>query len=217
MKKYIVVLMMIFVFQGVFPLDTKEIIVSSKNEYVTIDGRMPVFYNNDKYMKDSTNRIRIKFNTLMNMVKMESKRNLIEGSREATSKFILKNDFNKIGNNYGYNSYVVKTFYYIGGKHGMMLEEGINFKDGKEISLEDVFKDGINYRGLIEQSIEKQIVRSESDLYYSDVKVPEDGYSFCFKGDALVIIFNPYIMASYEAGVIKFEIPISEISDFMRN
>lgn len=217
MKKAIMFFMIFSLFQGSFSFETKENLISSEDKYAMIEGKLPVFYSSGKLMRDSTDRIKTKFITLMEVVQKEAKRNFAERERESYSKFILKSDFEKIKNNCGYDSYLVKTFYYIGGKHGMISEEGVNFRKGKNVSLKDIFKDEINYRGLIEQKIEEQIARSEGDIYYSDVKIPEEGYGFYFKGDSLVVIFNPYTIASHEAGIINFEIPISEISDFLND
>ncbi len=216
MKKFTTYFILFFVFQSAFSIETKEIAVSFENDFMIIDVKIPSFYNNGKYLSEPSSRIKGKYEALIEISRMESNRYFLERLGKDYSKFILNNDFKKITNNMGIDSYSVKSFYYIGGKHGMMMEEGFNFKDGKEIFLKDIFKDNINYRGLIRQKIEEQIINSGGDMYYSNVDIPKDGYSFYFKDDSLVIIFDPYIIASYEAGIITFEIPVSEISDFMK-
>ena len=216
MKKIILFIAIFITFQGVLATETKKSEVKLENKHLIVDGKIPVFYNNGKYLGDSSSRAKGSFTALMEMVKMEAKRNFLENPDEENSKFILKSDFKKIKNENQIESYSVKSFYYTGGKHGMVLEEGYNFKDGREIFLEDLFKNNINYRGLIKQKVEEQIIKYGGDLYYSDIDIPNDGYSFYFKEDSLVILFNPYTLASYEAGVITFEIPVSEISAFMK-
>ncbi|WP_319371772.1 DUF3298 and DUF4163 domain-containing protein [uncultured Ilyobacter sp.] len=216
MKKITVFILLLAAFQNIFSIEAKKSNITLENKYLKVDGKIPVFFNNGKYIGDSSSRARGSFTALLEMIKMESKRNHSEGQFKDGSKYILNSDFKKIKNNSKIESYLLKTFYYTGGAHGMMLEEGYNFKDGKEIFLEDLFKENINYRGLIKQKVEEQIIKYGGDLYYSDIDIPDEGYSFYFKEDSLVILFNPYTLASYEAGVVTFEIPISEIWAFMK-
>lgn len=216
MKKIMVFIAMFAAFQGIFAVEAKKSNIKLENKYLLVDGEIPVFYNNGKYIGDSSNRAKGSFTALLEMMKMEVKRNTLENLDREYSKFIFKSYFKKMKNESKIESYSVKTFYYTGGSHGMMLEEGYNFRDGKEVFLEDIFKENINYRGLIKQKVEEQIIKYGGDLYYSDIDIPNEDYSFYFKEDSLVILFNPYTLASYEAGIITFEIPLSEISAFMK-
>lgn len=216
MKKIAVFILILTMFQNMFSVETKKSSIKLENQYLTIDGKIPVFYNKGKYMGNSSSRVKGGFKALMEMIKMESNKNRLENPANEDGKFILKSDFKKIDNENKIDSYIVKTFYFTGGSHGMMLEDGYNFKNGKEIFLKDIFKDSINYKGLIKQKVEEQIIKYGGDLYYADINVPDEGYSFYFKDDFLVVLFNPYTLASYEAGIITFEIPISEISAFMK-
>ncbi|WP_320047638.1 DUF3298 domain-containing protein [uncultured Ilyobacter sp.] len=216
MKKITVFILMLTAFHNMFSVETKKSSIKLENQYLMIDGKIPVFYNKGKYIDDFSSRVNGGFKALMEMVKMESTRNRLENPTNEDGKFILKSDFKKIENDFKIDSYLVKTFYYTGGPHGMMLEDGYNFKNGKEVFFGDIFRDNINYRGLIKQKVEEQIIKYGGDLYYADIDIPDEDYSFYFKDDSLVILFNPYTLASYEAGIITFEIPVSEISDFMK-
>jgi len=216
MKKIIVFIFMLAVFQNMFSVETKKSNIKLENQYLMIDGKIPVFYNKGKYIGNSSNKVKGGFRALMEMIKMESNKNRLENPDNRDGKFILKSDFKKIDNESKIDSYLVKTFYFTGGSHGMILEEGYNFKNGKEVFLKDIFKGSINYKGLIKQKVEEQIIKYGGDLYYADINIPDEEYSFYFEGDSLVVFFNPYTLASYEAGIITFEIPISEISAFMK-
>ncbi|ADO84181.1 DUF3298 and DUF4163 domain-containing protein [Ilyobacter polytropus] len=216
MKKIIVFIFIFAVFQNMFSVETKKSNIKLENQYLMIDGKIPVFYNKGKYIGNSSNKVKGGFRALMEMIKMESNKNRLENPDNRDGKFILKSDFKKIDNESKIDSYLVKTFYFTGGSHGMILEEGYNFKNGKEIFLKDIFKGNINYKGLIKQKVEEQIIKYGGDLYYADINIPDEEYSFYFEGDSLVVFFNPYTLASYEAGIITFEIPISEISSFMK-
>jgi len=215
MKKIIVFIFILAVFQNMFSVETKKSNIKLENQYLMIDGKIPVFYNKGKYIGNSSNKVKGGFRALMEMIKMESNKNRLENPDNRDGKFILKSDFKKIDNESKIDSYLVKTFYFT-GSHGMILEEGYNFKNGKEIFLKDIFKGNINYKGLIKQKVEEQIIKYGGDLYYADINIPDEEYSFYFEGDSLVVFFNPYTLASYEAGIITFEIPISEISAFMK-
>ncbi|WP_321329689.1 DUF3298 domain-containing protein [uncultured Ilyobacter sp.] len=216
MKKITVVILLLTVFHSIFSIEAKKMNIKLENQHLIVAGEIPAFYNNGRYINGSSSRVKGSFEALVEMLKMESNRNRLENPDSEDEKFILKSDFEKIENEFGIDSYLIKTFYYTGGSHGMMLEEGYNFKNGKEVFLNDIFKGSINYKGLIKQKVEEQIIKYGGDLYYADINIPDEEYSFYFEGDSLVVFFNPYTLASYEAGIITFEIPISEISSFMK-
>lgn len=196
----------------VLGVEIEEENLEYKGTHTIITGRLPIFKSKGRLVsKEAVDR----FEALSEAVIMESRRYFIEEAKKVPTSFVLKSDYSKKENTAGIESYVVKTYYYIGGTHGMILETPYNFKGGREVSLGSLFKDEVNYKRLIKNRIEEIVIEADSSMFYDNITIKEEEFKFYFSGDKLVIIFNPYEIAPHESGIPAFSIPLEELSDYL--
>ncbi len=195
-------------------VEAEEKHFSYRDGNTIIRGRIPVFKYRGKLI--SVKAVDT-FKILDEVVRMESKRHFREEGMREGNPFVLKSDYSKVENKVGIDSYVVKTYYYAGRDHGMVLETPYNFREGREVALGSLFKDEVNYKRLIRNKIEEIIIEGDPSLYYENIVVEEREFKFYFSGENLVIIFNPYEIGPYESGILTFTIPVGELSDYLKN
>ena len=212
MKKLLLILVFILGV-NVFGVKIEEKKYEVQEKHTTITGNIPVFIYEGKVILNEAVEI---FEVLSDIVIMESKRYFIEERMTSTNNFVLKSDYKVMKNKLGIDSYLVKTYYYIGGNHGMMIETPYNFIDGRKIGLNEIFKENINYKAIIKNKIEEIIIEDNPSHYYTNVSIKEDGYKFYFFEDKLVIIFDVYEIGPFESGILSFDIPISELEDYLK-
>lgn len=212
MKKLLIILIFIMGV-NIFAVKIEEKKYEIQEKNLTITGNIPVFKYEGKVVLNEAVGI---FEVLSDVVTMESKRFFIEEKKNNTNNFVLKSDYKKIENNMEIDSYLVKTYYYIGGNHGMMIETPYNFIDGRKIGLNEIFKENINYKTIIKNKIEEIIIEDNPSHYHDTVSIKEDGYKFYFSEDKLVIIFDVYEIGPFESGILSFDIPISELEDYLK-
>lgn len=114
------------------------------------------------------------------------------------------------------------TYYqYTGGAHGMHYQEvfNIDLREGKILTLQNIFKPGTNYKKVIDREIKSQINRN-SELFFPEgeggFEGIRDNQSFLIKDDYLVFYFQPYEIACYAAGIPEFRIPFSKLSEMVK-
>lgn len=196
----------------VLGVEVEDINFQYTDNYTIVTGRVPLFkYKGSPVSEEAVNT----FNILDEVMRMESRRYFREAGNREGNPFVLKSDYSKMENKAGIDSYVVKTYYYKGGDHGMILETPYNFRGSREVTLNSLFKDGINYRRVIRNRIEETIIEGDPSMYYENIVIREEDYKFYLSEDKLVIIFNPYELGPYESGILTFEIPLEELSDYL--
>jgi len=198
---------------AVFGMETEDKNLQYTDKHTVITGRVPLFKYNGRTVSEEALNI---FKILDEVVRMESRRYFAEENGRGSAPFVLKSDYSSVENKAGIDSYLVKTYYYIGGDHGMILETPYNFREGREVSLESLFKDGVNYRRVIRNKVEEIIIEGDPAMYHENIVVEEEDFKFYLSGENLVIIFNPYEIGPYESGIPTFTIPLEELSDYMK-
>ncbi|PAB60599.1 DUF3298 domain-containing protein [Anaeromicrobium sediminis] len=124
---------------------------------------------------------------------------------------------------------------YTGGAHGNHQDVAYNvdLTNGKILKLNDIFKNEVDYKKVINDEINKQIreiqeqakaegiSRGEKveDIYlpHRGFKSIRDDHGFYFKDDSIVIYFDLYEIGPYAAGIIEFPIKISNIGDSLKD
>ncbi|GAB6182008.1 hypothetical protein JCM14036_33270 [Desulfotomaculum defluvii] len=112
---------------------------------------------------------------------------------------------------------------YTGGAHGSNYRQffNIDVKNGKLITLKELFKDNVDYKQIINPEVAKQIKASEESgerfFFQGDLafKTISDTQPFYIKGDYLVVCFDQYEIAPYASGFPEFEIPLSQLKPYM--
>lgn len=106
---------------------------------------------------------------------------------------------------------------YLGGAHPNTYLDtiNVNLKNGKLLSLGDMFKAGSNYLPRLNAIVAKQVADEQQLKGFFDKKVEVNGTeNFYITDNAdLVIVYPPYAVAPYAAGTIEFIIPVSQVAD----
>lgn len=129
-------------------------------------------------------------------------------------QFQLISNYTVSQNKNGVLSITTETYQYTGGAHGMTVRKSYNsdLGSGQEITLKDLFKEGVNYKEIVNQEIHKQIAADTNKYFSADdmkFKTISDGQSFYIEGGDIVVHFSLYEIAPYAAGIPAFKIPLS--------
>ncbi|MCY6485014.1 DUF4163 domain-containing protein [Clostridium aestuarii] len=124
---------------------------------------------------------------------------------------------------------------YTGGAHGYceMKTYNVDLETGKEIALKDIFKDGTNYKDIINKEIKKQRAAaakqlkedvekngeeySEENALYFQFKGISEKQSFYIQQGSIVIYFGLYEIAPYSSGIPEFKISLSQFKDKVKD
>ncbi len=214
MKKiclFVFFLFSVFLYSDDLKVEKTNIIY--RDEYLLAEGDLPLItlpsgahYNNPK--ED--------FYSLLKLMKMESRRYFIENKKSEIETFVLKSDYKVSTTLPMFKSIVVKNYYYTGGVHGVIFESTYNFFNGHPIALKDLFKEEVNYKNLLKSKIEEIIIDEDPSLFYREIKIPEEEFTFYLTKDNLVILFNPYDIGPFSSGIPKFYIPLTDIKVFLK-
>nr|WP_321246506.1 DUF3298 and DUF4163 domain-containing protein [uncultured Psychroserpens sp.] len=118
-------------------------------------------------------------------------------------------------------SIAITSYLDTGGAHGNSSVRFFNFnpQTGEELRVNDLVS---NMQGLSEVIKAKLIteIKAEADtngmedvFFGKDFQLPETlGYS----DEGLIILYNPYEIATYSQGIIEFTIPLEDVSSFLK-
>jgi hypothetical protein len=97
--------------------------------------------------------------------------------------------------------------------------QNFNTKNGEILDFKDLFKKDSKYLDLVSkktiEQLKKNLKPDDSGLIWikSGASANPDNYvDFQVKENALAIFFNPYQVAPYTSGIVKIEIPLSDLS-----
>ncbi len=127
-------------------------------------------------------------------------------------------------------SYTIRSTVYSGGMHAQDSDTTLNFdaQTGKQLSLDDIFDVTADiYLPRLHAEIlriidaEKLTAEPTEFLYYENYAEVLSANFFTDKwyltDDTLYLIYQPYEIAPYTAGVITFAVPYSNIADILEN
>lgn len=115
------------------------------------------------------------------------------------------------------------NYYYMGGAHGIFGYFGDTFDvaSGKELAIDDLMDNADGFRTFARKYIFDEIQKKYSDEVYPEYEsiladMWGEDRKWYMDGSGLVIIFNPYELGPYAAGVFEFHIPYNELGDYMK-
>lgn len=219
-------------------VEVKNNNLSEKNQWINLDVNYPtiIFKNQDKSI------IQDKINKQFFADAMWSREQMLKDSKEAYEDAIkykydfrpysleIKYDIDK--NNDGILSAHSTVYYYTGGAHGMSYTIPYNYRieDGRELKLNDLFKEGYDYKKVINEKI--KVLRDKMDeeykaeyiknggkesdyksLFFEEFKGIKDEQKFYITNNDIVIYYDHYEIAPYAFGMPKFNIPISSLKE----
>ena len=113
----------------------------------------------------------------------------------------------------------VNSYLDTGGAHGNTHIKFFNFnpQNGKLYSKGELIKDVNGLSDVIANEL-KEEVKSNSDepmeefFFGKDFQLPE---SLGFSDEGLIVLYNPYEIASYSQGIIEFIIPFEDVNTYL--
>lgn len=117
-------------------------------------------------------------------------------------------------------SVIEEHYVYTGGAHGSYMRYPRNFDmlAKKRIYLSDLFSDP-GYKETLNRMIRERM-EAEPERYSELWAKPEISTShetdFYFTEGRLVIFFQPYVLSYYAKGYVEFELPLSELSGYLK-
>lgn len=112
---------------------------------------------------------------------------------------------------------------YSGGAHGVGIQRYINIdtKQNKILTLENLFKENVDYKKIINEKIKGQMEerKKQGEFFFEGSKgfasITDNQPFYINKNGDLVIVFNVYEIAPFGAGIIEFTIPKKDLSNYI--
>ncbi len=113
-------------------------------------------------------------------------------------------------------SFYIDYYQFTGGAHGSTERRAyvIDRKLGKKLVVKELFKEGYDYKTIIDKEIKKQI-SEDKERYFDEgatYKGITDDVKFYIKGENLVVYYGQYEIAPYASGIPEFNIPLSKFN-----
>ncbi|MFZ5644773.1 MAG: DUF3298 and DUF4163 domain-containing protein [Bacillota bacterium] len=128
--------------------------------------------------------------------------------------FQLWTDYRVNYNKNGILSLYIEIYEYTGGAHGMTVRipYNINLKNGKIIALKEIFREGVDYRGVLNREIARQI-DEKKDMFFTQgdmgFKTIAENQPFYIEEGGMVVYFGLYEISPYAAGIPEFKLPFT--------
>lgn len=108
---------------------------------------------------------------------------------------------------------------FTGGAHGMTYLVSYNYDllTGKRLLLKNLFKEGVDYKFLINNLIKYEINKNKELYFIGDegfISISDD-QKFYIDNDKIVIYFDLYEIAPYYVGLPKFEVPFDDYKKYL--
>jgi hypothetical protein len=115
----------------------------------------------------------------------------------------------------------ITTYLDTGGAHGNTNVRFFNFnpQTGKLYNKKDLISNIRDLSEVIEKRLKKDLHAdndtefTEAIFFGKDFQLPE---TFGYSNEGLIILYNPYEIASYSQGLVEFTIPFSEVNQFLK-
>lgn len=201
-------------------IDTQTI--TKNNKYINSIINIPIIMLNDKNIsKDINDEITNSIMKFFNDSQTQAKE-YIDSLYEVDNKFIANVDFDIKKNSNNILSILIKYYKNAGGAHGYYENVAYNIDSisGKILTLDNLFKEGIDYKSVINEEIRRQIQelikldKQNKGVY--EFKGIKDHQKFYIQDDNLVVYFDLYEIAPYAAGVPQFAININKIDHILK-
>lgn len=202
-------------------VDTQTITENSK--YINSIINIPIIITQNKDIEKSINdKIR---NDIMDFYHNSQKEaeDYFHSDPESQNKFVINADFEVKKNSDHMLSIMVEYYKYSGGAHGYYedISYNIDMNNGENLKLQDLFKENIDYKSVIDREIRHQIEEiAKKDPQYEGIyefNGIQDNPKFYIQDDNLVIYFDLYEIAPYPAGIPEFPINIKIINHILKD
>lgn len=221
----------------IFTIDKKEI--NEESEFFKEDIKYPQLKINNQYVNKndvhtkSINSIneKIKLDVdkfakeikdLSNTYKQDyEKENSKSKEKPMKYQYEAVGDYNVQYNKNNILSIPLTLYQFTGGAHGLTSINSYNYDldKGKEIQLQDLFKENTKYKEVINKQIQQEIDKNKGIYFNGEngFKGISDNQKFYITDKGIVIYFTLYEIAPYSTGIPTFTITWDEIIDYLEN
>lgn len=197
----------------------KSEIIKKQNKYLKSNLEIPIINSGNPQIDDEINK-KIK-GDILNFYEQSLKeaQSFLDDFELDESNFIADASYEVKKNTSNMISILIKYYKYSGGAHGYYeyIPYNINLKNGKNITLQEIFKAEVDYKTIINKEIENQIKelgKKEKDLdKIYDFHGIKDNQKFYLEDGKIIIYFDLYDIAPYAAGIPEFPIVIEKIKN----
>ena len=206
--------------------DTKEMQI--KNEILQLDVKIPQLsgLKNKKFQKQFNKTLLKEAKARIKKVTHDAEiynKQMLEDALTPL-KFEYVESFVLIKSPSSYASLAFLKYEYSGGAHGLSHQSYLTFdlNNSSIVTLKGLFKEGVDYKKLIDQAIRLQLKeRTEKGEYFftgaAGFNGIKDNQEFYINTEGqLVIVFNVYEIAPYAAGVIEFTLDSSKLMPYLK-
>lgn len=133
-------------------------------------------------------------------------------------KFESFSDYNVTYNQDNYLSIPIFTYSFTGGAHGISYLKSFNYDllNKKEIKINDLFKEDVDYKTVIKNFIKKEMVKNPNSYFLdSEININEN-QEFYLDKDGVVIYFQVYDIAPYYMGIVEFKMKFDEFKTIFK-
>lgn len=197
-------------------------IIKYDNDNIEIDIKIPV-------VKEIKNKdIESKVNSVLEKKAIDFKKDVELLSKEyledakkqqlEPKKFTANSDY-QVTYNYGNILSVPVVYYqYTGGAHGMYSKKtyNVDLNTGKELTLKEFFKEGFEYKKIINKLIKEEISREPQKYFEETFKTIGEIQDYYITEDGIVVYFQLYEVAPYSSGIPEFKIPYKAIESGLK-
>lgn len=215
------------------PITVETKTMNKQNKFIKIDIKIPVVNGlSDQEFQEELNKT-IKEDALkarhMILLTLQEELKLAKEQKRPFIPLELNISY-EVTNTQDILSFYVTTYEFTGGAHGITGTNYFNIDIAKNqrLSLEDLFKEGSNYKDVINKEIKKQIKEQEAtgqgsyfhenDPFMNDSgfqTITEDQTFYIEKGN-LVIAFSQYEIAPGYMGQPTFKIPLKSFKGMLK-
>ena len=194
-------------------IDTQTI--TKNNKYINSIINIPIILtekkNNEKFINELIK------NDIMNRyykVEQEAKNFLEDTPKEYINPYIYNVDFDVKKNSDSILSIVVNIYQYSSGAHGYYenISYNIFIEDGTILNLNDLFKEGSDYRNVINKIIRESIKENNQDYSFKSIS---ENQKFYIQDNQLILYFDLYEIAPFVGGIPEFRIDIDKINHIL--
>ena len=201
-------------------IDTQTI--TKNNKYINSIINIPIIMIDNKDISKNindeiTNSIMKFFNDSQKQAKEYN-----DALPEVENKFVANVDFDVKKNSDNILSILIKYYKYAGGAHGYYenVAYNIDIRNGNIITIDNLFKEGSDYKNIINEEIRNQIEEliklDEQNKGVYEFKSIEDKQKFYIQDDNIVVYFDLYDIAPYAAGIPEFIINVNKIDHILK-
>jgi hypothetical protein len=202
-------------------ITTKQ--VQQNSETIQVDLSIPVIdgLQDSKLQQQLNNRFEQDASTFETDIETQAGEDIKEAAKSGYPfrQYNATTAYKVAYNQNGLLSITVDYYQFTGGAHGATERRPYNYdlETGTELSLQDLFKAGVNYKEILNREIAAQIKANPEGGYFTQ---PEMGFEtigdnqpFYLTDGGLVVYFAQYEIAPYVAGIPEFKIPFSLLKD----